>query len=95
MPYQDLGGDYFARRADPERIAKRLVAQLERLGHTVTLQTSTAQSGSQPDRDFLSRTYRPWFTVWDGLPCGRPAVACSIALWFSIGRWCGVDRDGA
>ena len=45
VPYQDLGGDYFARRADPERIAKRLVAQLERLGHTVTLQTSTAQSG--------------------------------------------------
>ena len=33
---------YFARRADPDRIAKRLVAQLERLGHTVTLQTSTS-----------------------------------------------------
>jgi transposase len=42
VPYQDLGGDHFARRADPERITKRLVAQLERLGHTVTLQTSTA-----------------------------------------------------
>jgi transposase len=41
VPYQDLGGDYFARRADPERIARRLVAQLERLGHSVTLQTST------------------------------------------------------
>lgn len=41
VPYHDLGGDYFVRRADPERIAKRLVAQLERLGHTVTLQTST------------------------------------------------------
>jgi transposase len=35
--YTDLGGDYFARR-DPERATKRLVAQLERLGHTVTLQ---------------------------------------------------------
>jgi len=34
--YNDLGGDYFARR-NPERQAKRLVAQLERLGHTVTL----------------------------------------------------------
>jgi transposase len=43
VPYHDLGGDYFTRRADPERIAKRLVAQLERLGHTVTLQTSTTQ----------------------------------------------------
>jgi transposase len=42
LPYQDLGGDYFARRADPERITRRLVAQLERLGHTVTLETSTA-----------------------------------------------------
>ena len=43
VPYQDLGGDYFTRRADPDRIAKRLVAQLERLGHAVTLETSTAQ----------------------------------------------------
>jgi transposase len=35
--YHDPGGDYFARR-DPERITKRLLAQLERLGHTVILQ---------------------------------------------------------
>ena len=35
--YADLGGDYFQRR-DPERQTKRLVAQLERLGHTVTLE---------------------------------------------------------
>jgi transposase len=34
--YRDLGGDYFTRR-DPERQTRRLVAQLERLGHTVTL----------------------------------------------------------
>ncbi len=34
--YDDLGGDYYARR-NPERQTKRLVAQLERLGHTVTL----------------------------------------------------------
>jgi transposase len=44
VPYQELGGDYFARRADPERITKRLIAQLERLGHTVTLQTPTTTS---------------------------------------------------
>jgi hypothetical protein len=31
VPYQELGGD-LARR-DPERQTKRLVAQLERLGH--------------------------------------------------------------
>ena len=35
--YNDLGGEYFARR-DPERQTRRLIAQLERLGHTVTLQ---------------------------------------------------------
>jgi transposase len=35
--YRDPGGAYFQRR-DPERATKRLVAQLERLGHTVTLQ---------------------------------------------------------
>lgn len=35
--YDDLGGDYFARK-DPERQTRRLIAQLERLGHTVVLQ---------------------------------------------------------
>ncbi len=35
--YRDPGGDYFQRR-DPKRATKRLVAQLERLGHTVILQ---------------------------------------------------------
>ena len=35
--YNDLGGDYYQRR-DPERITKRLVAQLEKLGHKVTLE---------------------------------------------------------
>jgi transposase len=38
--YTDPGGDYFARR-DPERTTRRLVAQLQRLGHTVTLETAT------------------------------------------------------
>ena len=48
-PYHDLGGDYYyTRRADRERVTKRLVAQLERLGHTFTLQTSTARTPSQP-----------------------------------------------
>jgi transposase len=41
VPYRELGGDYFARRANPDLITKRLIAQLERLGHTVTLQTTT------------------------------------------------------
>ena len=39
--YSDLGGDYFERR-DPEGTTKRLVAQLEALGHSVTLQEVAA-----------------------------------------------------
>jgi transposase len=39
--YDDLGGDYFRKR-DPARTAKRLVTQLEALGHTVTLQEAVA-----------------------------------------------------
>ena len=35
----DLGGVYHARR-DPERQTRRLIAQLERLGHSVTLQAA-------------------------------------------------------
>ena len=39
--YSDLGGDYYQRR-NPERQTKRLIAQLERLGHHVTLQQANA-----------------------------------------------------
>ena len=37
-PYDDLGADYFDRRADPEREKNRLIARLEQLGHHVTLE---------------------------------------------------------
>ena len=39
--YHDPGGDYYTRH-DPARTTRRLVAQLERLGHTVTLQEGAA-----------------------------------------------------
>jgi transposase len=39
--YTDPGGDYYTRR-DPERTTRRLIAQLERLGHTVTLTEGAA-----------------------------------------------------
>ena len=39
--YREAGGDYFHRR-DPERATRRLVAQLERLGHHVTLEPLAA-----------------------------------------------------
>ena len=47
--YNDLGGDYFRKR-DPERTTKRLIAQLEALGHSVTLQPRRWR----PDADFAS-----------------------------------------
>ena len=39
--YREAGGDSFARR-DPQRATRRLVNQLERLRHTVTLQEADA-----------------------------------------------------
>jgi transposase len=39
--YREAGGDYFTRR-EPERATHRLVAQLERLGHHVTLEAAAA-----------------------------------------------------
>lgn len=35
--YADLGPDFYARRADPEKETRRLLARLEALGHQVTL----------------------------------------------------------
>jgi transposase len=37
-PYHELGAGYFTRRLDPDRETRRLIARLEALGHTVTLQ---------------------------------------------------------
>jgi transposase len=38
VPYEELGEDYFDRRRSSEAHAKRLVRQLERLGHKVELE---------------------------------------------------------
>lgn len=35
-PYRDLGADYFTRRHNPERRAKRLMTELTALGYTIT-----------------------------------------------------------
>jgi transposase len=42
--YKDLGDDYFTTRQDPERQARRLIAQLENLGYAVTLEAAPAIS---------------------------------------------------
>ena len=39
--YRDLGGDYFTRQ-NPDRVTKRLIRQLEALGHHVTLEPQDA-----------------------------------------------------
>ena len=39
--YRETGGDYY-RRLDPDKHARRLIAQLEALGHTVTLEKAAA-----------------------------------------------------
>ncbi len=41
-PYQDLGGDYFDKRRNSQARQRRLVAQLEALGHKVTLEPTAA-----------------------------------------------------
>ena len=42
--FKDLGDDYFKTRQDPQRQARRLVAQLEELGYAVTLEAAPAIS---------------------------------------------------
>ena len=41
-PYEELGAGYFTSRLDPERETRRLIAKLEALGRTVTLQPAAA-----------------------------------------------------
>lgn len=39
--FEDLGDDYYQRRQDPERQARRMAAQIEALGYTVTLSAAS------------------------------------------------------
>lgn len=39
--FEDLGAEYFERRHDPEREARRLIHKLKALGHSVTLARAT------------------------------------------------------
>lgn len=43
---QTSGGDYYYARRDPQHQTRRLLAQLERLGHTVTLQKGPEEGSS-------------------------------------------------
>jgi transposase len=41
-PYSDLGADYFVKRQTHQAYRDRLVRQLERMGHKVTLEPTAA-----------------------------------------------------
>jgi transposase len=41
-PYTDLGADYFVKRQTHQAYRDRLVRQLERMGHKVTLEPTAA-----------------------------------------------------
>ncbi len=41
-PYSDLGADYFLERQQSQAYQRRLVRQLERMGHRVTLEPADA-----------------------------------------------------
>ncbi len=67
--YHDLGADYYERRRDPEREARRLVAELAKLGYTATLepaalaaQVPLLHSGLRPERGLRPRTPRASMT---------------------------------
>ena len=55
-PYHELGADYFTRRLDPERETRGLIAKLEALGHTVTL---NSQPPDHPPRQNPAPHRRP------------------------------------
>ena len=40
MPYHDLGAGYFLDHTEPDRIRRRAIAQLQRLGYTVTIEAT-------------------------------------------------------
>src|SRR4029453_17265126 len=70
-PYHDLGADWHRRRSDQAH-PRRLVAQLERLGHTVTLNPA-AKHRSLISVELAARRCR-------NLPCGRVFTGlCSVA----------------
>jgi hypothetical protein len=83
--YDELGGDYFIRREDQERLTRRLVRQLERLGQRVTRNPRRRQRG---ERVFLSRTSR----LSSGLRTGT-TVETSKRCWRnSTPTWSGIPR---
>src|SRR4051794_37797201 len=82
--YHDLAGDY-SHQPRPQRQTRRLVAQLERLRHNVTL----TEDAAQPERTFPLRTRSS--------PAGsRPECSLSRIAALVVGArgsWQGQDRS--
>jgi hypothetical protein len=84
-PYHDLGADWHRRRSE-EAHTRRLVAQLKRLGNTVTL-TQPPKHHSLISVEFAARRCR-------SLPCGRAFTGLcptrSFESWRGyVGQKCG------
>jgi hypothetical protein len=73
--YQDSGADYYLRR-DLEGLTRRLVAQVERLGHQVTLHEAPQPAGTGTSlQPRPSPQWRP--NSGHRLTTFQPAAACS------------------
>jgi hypothetical protein len=75
QPYHDLGPDYFIRREDPHRRARKLICQLEAIGYTVQRaatagRSSLALSTHQREPGFAGRL-RPARSPTFSLQAGR------------------------
>jgi hypothetical protein len=73
QPYTDLGADYFLERQNSEAYRNRLVRQLERMGHKVTLEPAqVARPSPTPGPLAARRGFQPSYR---GLSAVRTAVS--------------------
>jgi Transposase IS116/IS110/IS902 family len=87
VPFRELGADWLARRYSPEHRTRRLVRQLEALGHTVTVRPPPSPVKAQPPssaaaggakRMTASRIHgSPHMDRYDD-PCSPPTATVSV-----------------
>jgi len=80
-PYHDLGGDYFARRADPDRIAKRLIASSNDSATPSHCNRQQVRSSSQHQRDLLTNvtiSAAPDESRCERHRCSPPVFGCRL-----------------
>jgi transposase len=83
QPSTDLGGDYFLERQHSEAYKNRLVRQLERMGHRVTLEPAES-----PDQVPAPRPLAPQRGIFNLALCTRPRIRrISAATCTKMHRW--------